>query len=299
MSVLVVGSVGIDHVKTATEEHHELLGGSASYASVAASFFNPVNLVGVVGDDFPERYRQLYRSRKIDIEGLETAKGKTFRWSGEYEVDMNNRKTLSIELNVFEHFQPKLPSAYKSSEFVLLANIAPALQSLVLDQMGKAKFVIADTMDLWINIARPDLMALIKRVDLLVLNDGEARMLTGKDNLIQAGRAIQAMGPKYVALKKGEHGCLLFGPDELFSVPAFPLERVPDPTGAGDCFVGALAGYCAQQDQVTFQVLKEAVLRGTVVASFNVEAFSLRRLENLTDAEIQQRLQEYLRLTRV
>ncbi|MES2310584.1 MAG: PfkB family carbohydrate kinase [Verrucomicrobiota bacterium] len=299
MSVLVVGSVGIDDVKTAEESHKDLLGGSASYAAVAASFFSPVNLVGVVGNDFPDAHRQLYTSKGVDINGLEVAAGETFRWSGEYEVDMNNRKTLSIALNVFETFQPKVPAAYRKSDIVLLANIAPALQSMVLDQMEKPRFVIADTMDLWINIARADLLALIKRVDMLILNDSEAKLLTGVTNTVVAGHEIQKMGPRYVAIKKGEHGCLLFGPDQLFAIPAFPLTRVPDPTGAGDCFAGGLAGYCAQQKTVDFQTLKEAVLRGTIVASYNVEAFSLKRLESLTASEIQSRLELYQRLTTI
>lgn len=299
MSVLVVGSVGIDDVKTAEESHKDLLGGSASYAAVAASFFNPVKLVGVVGNDFPDQYRKLYQAKGIDTTGLEIADGLTFRWSGEYEVDMNNRNTVSIALNVFEKFEPKVPASYRQSEIVLLANIAPALQSMVLDQMEKPRFVIADTMDLWINIAKEDLLKLIKRVDMLILNDSEAKLLTGVTNTVVAGHEIQKMGPRYVAIKKGEHGCLLFGPDQLFAVPAFPLTRVPDPTGAGDCFAGGLAGYCAQQPTVDFQVLKEAVLRGTIVASYNVEAFSLKRLEKLALSEIQNRLEHYKKLTTV
>lgn len=299
MSVLVVGSVGIDDVKTAHAEHKDLLGGSASYAAVAASFFSPVNLVGVVGNDFPQSYRDLYQAKGIDISGLEIAEGKTFRWSGEYEVDMNNRKTVSIALNVFENFQPKVPTAYQKSEIVLLANIAPALQSMVLDQVSKPRFVIADTMDLWINIAKEDLLNLIKRVDMLILNDSEAKLLTGNTNAVVAGQLIQKMGPRYVAVKKGEHGCLLFGPNELFAVPAFPLTSVPDPTGAGDCFAGGLAGFCAQQKTIDFNVLKKAVLQGTIVASYNVEAFSLRRLESLTSNEIQKRLSEYQKITSI
>lgn len=299
MSVLVVGSVGIDDVKTAQEAHQNLLGGSASYAAVAASFFSPVNLVGVVGNDFPQTYKDLYKSKGIDITGLEVADGLTFRWSGEYEVDMNNRKTLSIALNVFEKFQPKVPASYQKSEIVLLANIAPSLQSMVLDQVSKPRFVIADTMDLWINISKDDLLSLLKRVDMLILNDSEAKLLTGNTNAVSAGREIQKMGPRYVAVKKGEHGCLLFGPDQLYAVPAYPLTHVPDPTGAGDCFAGGLAGYCAQQKNVDFNVLKKAVLQGTIVASYNVEAFSLKRLEALSKNEIEKRLAHYQEITSV
>jgi sugar/nucleoside kinase (ribokinase family) len=287
--VLIVGSVALDTVKTQQAEHADLLGGSASYASVAASFFAPVRMVGVVGDDFPIIYRDLFQKRNIDLAGLETAAGKTFRWSGEYEVDMNNRRTLSVELNVFEKFEPKLPAAFQKTEYVLLANIAPSLQSRVLDQMAKPKFVVADTMDLWINVARPDLLALLKRVDMLILNDSEAKLLTEQVNLITAGRKIQALGPRYVVVKKGEHGALLFGPDEFFSTSAFPLESVFDPTGAGDCFAGALMGTVASTGDFSFSGLKRAVVQGSLVASFNVEQFSLKRLETLSLEEIIQR----------
>jgi sugar/nucleoside kinase (ribokinase family) len=287
--VLIVGSVALDTVKTQQAEHADLLGGSASYASVAASFFTPVRMVGVVGDDFPIIYRDLFQKRNIDLAGLETAAGKTFRWSGEYEVDMNNRRTLSVELNVFEKFEPKLPAAFQKTEYVLLANIAPSLQSRVLDQMAKPKFVVADTMDLWINVARPDLLALLKRVDMLILNDSEAKLLTEQVNLITAGRKIQALGPRYVVVKKGEHGALLFGPDEFFSTSAFPLESVFDPTGAGDCFAGALMGTVASTGDFSFSGLKRAVVQGSLVASFNVEQFSLKRLETLSLEEIVQR----------
>src|SRR5215210_1350213 len=208
MSVLVVGSIALDTVKTPVEEHADLLGGSASYAAVGASFFTGVNLVGVVGDDFPKEHIEYFGSRKIDLAGLQVVPGKTFRWSGEYHWDLNTRTTRSVELNVFEHFTPTLPPSYRETPFVLLANIAPSLQSHVLDQMARPQFVIADTMDLWINIAKDDLIALLARVDMLILNDGEARQLTGETSLIKAGNRIRALGPKYVAVKKGEHGCL-------------------------------------------------------------------------------------------
>ena len=287
MPVLVVGSIALDHIKTPFVEHSNLLGGSASYASVAASFFGPVNLVGVVGDDFPAEHRQLYIDRKIDIAGLEVATGKTFRWSGEYEVNMNNRQTLSVDLNVFETFEPKLPEAYRETPYVLLGNIAPSLQRMVCKQVRNPKFVVADTMDLWINIARPDLVELLKEVDMLILNDSEAKMLTEEDNLIKAGKKIVAMGPRYVAVKKGEHGCLLFGRDgEFFSTGAFPLEAISDPTGAGDCFAGGFIGHLARTDDTSFANLKEAVIQGTLVASYCCEEFSLRRLHTLEADEI-------------
>jgi sugar/nucleoside kinase (ribokinase family) len=290
MPVLVVGSIALDHIKTPTAEHRNLLGGSASYGAVAASFFGPVNLVGVIGDDFPPEHKQLYANRKIDLTGLELAAGQTFSWSGEYELNMNNRKTLSVALNVFEKFQPKLPESYRETPYVLLGNIAPSLQSMVCDQVRKPKFVVADTMDLWIGMAHADLLALLRKVDMLILNDSEARQLVEMDNLIQAGKKIATLGPRYVAVKKGEHGCLLFGSKgEFFSTGAFPLEKISDPTGAGDCFAGGFIGHLARTDDISFANLKEAIIQGTLVASFCCEEFSLRRLEKLTVEEIAER----------
>jgi len=290
MPVLVVGSIALDSIKTPTSEHHKLLGGSASYASVAASFFGPVNLVGVIGDDFPDKHKQLFADRKIDLTGLEIAEGETFAWSGEYEVNMNNRKTLSVALNVFEKFEPKLPEAYRATPYVLLGNIAPSLQRMVCKQIMQPKFVVADTMDLWIGMARADLVDLLKEVDMLILNDSEAKQLVEDDSIIRAGKKIASMGPRYVAVKKGEHGCLLFGRDgEFFSTGAFPLESIHDPTGAGDCFAGGFIGHLARTDDTSFANLKEAVIQGTLVASFCCEEFSLRRLEKLTVEEISAR----------
>src|SRR6184192_108423 len=234
MSVLVLGSIALDTVKTPVEEHSDLLGGSASYAAVAASFFSPVKLVGVVGNDFPESEFDFWKSRKIDSEGVQRVNGKTFRWSGEYSWDLNTRETRSIALNVFEHFKPVLPESYRQTDFVLLANIAPSLQSHVLDQMERPRFVVADTMDLWIETTRADLDMLLTRIDLLILNDSEAREITKETSLIKAGRRIQKFGPVHVAIKKGEHGALLFGEgDKFFSCGAYPLEDIHDPTGQG------------------------------------------------------------------
>src|SRR5215211_1680339 len=290
MSVLIVGSIALDTVKTPVEEHADLLGGSASYAALGASFFSPVQLVGVVGDDFPQSEFGFWESRKIDAAGVQRVPGKTFRWSGEYAWDMNTRETRSVALNVFEHFRPALPAAYRKTDFVLLANIAPALPAHVLDQMEKPRFVVADTMDLWIEIARTDLDALLPRVDLLILNDSEAREFTKETSLIKAGRRIRAAGPKYVAIKKGEHGALLFGEDEFFSCGAYPLEDIHDPTGAGDTFAGGMAGYLSSAKQVpTFANLRRAVIYGSVLASFNVEAFSLERMRTLTMEEVRGR----------
>lgn len=290
MSVLIVGSIALDTVKTPVEEHADLLGGSASYAALSASFFTPVKLVGVVGDDFPESEFDFWKSRQIDASGVQRVTGKTFRWSGEYAWDMNTRETRSVALNVFEHFRPELPENYRETDFVLLANIAPALQSHVLDQMKRPRFVVADTMDLWIETTRADLDALLPRVDLLILNDSEARELTKETSLIRAGRKIRQFGPKYVAIKKGEHGALLFGEDEFFSSGAYPLEDIHDPTGAGDTFAGGMAGYLATTSGTpNFARLRRAVIYGSVLASFNVEAFSLERLRTLTMDEVKAR----------
>src|SRR5437773_5076940 len=268
MSLLIIGSIALDTVKTPVEEHSNLLGGSASYAALGASFFSPVRLVGVVGNDFPEAEFEFWKSRKIDSEGVQRANGKTFRWSGEYSWDLNTRETRSIALNVFEHFKPALPESYRQTDFVLLANIAPSLQSHVLDQVERPRFVVADTMDLWIETTRSDLDALLRRVDLLILNDSEAREITKETSLIKAGRRIREYGPRYVAIKKGEHGALLFGEGQFFSAGAYPLEDIHDPTGAGDTFGGGFAGYLAAhvRENVTFDVMRIAVIYGSVLA---------------------------------
>ena len=308
MSLLVLGSIALDTVKTPIEERADLLGGSASYAAVAASFFSPVNLVGIVGEDFPKEHIEFFKARDIDLAGLQVVPGKTFRWSGEYMWDMNQRETRSVELNVFENFTPDLPEAYKSARMVLLGNIAPALQHHVLDQLTRPHFVIADTMDLWINIAKEELVRLIAMVDMLILNDGEARELTGETSLIKAGRRIREMGPSAVAIKKGEHGCLLFGDGQFFSCPAYPLEDIHDPTGAGDCFAGGLAGYLAsrhlsdadlsEKKEIPFEYLRQAVVEGSVIASFNVESFSMDRLRAVSKADIAERYGIFRTLSR-
>ena len=291
MPVLIVGSVAIDSVKTQLEERQEVLGGAASYASIGASFFSPVNLVGIVGTDFPPEYIELFKSRGINLNGLEVAEGRTFRWSGEYEWDMNQRKTLDLELNVFENFKPKIPEAYKRTPIILLGNISPVLQNHVLDQVENPQFVVADTMDLWISTTKPALIDLLKRVDLLVLNDSEARQLTTETSLIRAGRKLMQLGPEFVAIKKGEHGCLLLSKDHFFSCGAFPLEDIHDPTGAGDTFAGGFAGYLAGLEKKVFEFadLKKAVVYGSLLASFCVESFSLDRLKTLSREEIDER----------
>jgi sugar/nucleoside kinase (ribokinase family) len=298
MSVLVVGSTALDSIKTPKAENPRLLGGSASHAAVAASFFAPVKLIGVVGHDFPKKYLQLYRKHRIDLDGLQTCEGKTFHWSGEYEVNMNNRRTLLTELGVFESFTPHLPDLHKRSPYVLLANIAPALQHHVLDQMARPKFVIADTMDLWLNIALEDLIRLLRRVDAFVLNESEAHQLTQEDNVYAAARKIHKLGPKYVIIKKGSHGAVLSGPDGYFSAPAYPLGKVVDPTGAGDSFVGGLIGYLASAKGGIDRNLRRAIIHGTVVASFCCEGFGLNRTTRITRKHINERVRTLESLAR-
>ncbi|MEP6664755.1 MAG: PfkB family carbohydrate kinase, partial [Verrucomicrobiota bacterium] len=298
MSVLIVGSTALDSIKTPKAENPRLLGGSASHAAVAASFFAPVKLVGVVGRDFPKRYVSLYKKHKIDLEGLQIADGKTFHWSGEYEVNMNNRRTLATELGVFETFSPKLPASYQKSDFVLLANIAPSLQSHVLDQMRKPKFVVADTMDLWLNIALPDLLKLLKRVDGFVLNDSEARQLTKEDNIVNALKKIHKLGPRYVIVKKGEHGAMLSSPKGLFLSPAFPLSHVVDPTGAGDSFVGGMMGYLSTANGSVDFNIRRAMVYGSVTASFCCEGFGLKFTTRITRKAIDDRVKQLENLAR-
>ena len=300
MSVIVVGSVALDTVKTPDAEQADLLGGSASYAAVAASFYSPVNLIGVVGEDFPARHLELFKARGVNLDGLESVQGgSTFRWSGEYFDDLNTRETRDVALNVLENFRPKLAGHQKGSRIVLLANCAPATQMEVLDQCENPDFVIADTMDLWIQIAHDDLLALLKRVDLLILNDSEAKMLTATNNLITSGYRLRDFGPKNVIVKKGEHGALLFGEKEFFTIGAYPLQELHDPTGAGDTFAGGIAGYLAKyaKGEPSFKELVQALVHGTILASFTCESFSTRRLEELTSADIEKRYAEFRNLT--
>jgi sugar/nucleoside kinase (ribokinase family) len=298
MSVLIVGSTALDSIKTPKAENPRLLGGSASHAAVAASFFSPVKLVGVVGDDFPKRYIQLYKRHRIDLEGLQILPGKTFHWSGEYEVNMNNRRTLLTELGVFETFTPTLPKTHQSAPFVLLANIAPSLQGHVLDQMQRPKFVAADTMDLWLNIALADLIKLIKRLDCFVLNDSEAHQLTKEDNVFGALKKIHKMGPKYVIIKKGSHGSLLSSPKGIFICPAYPLHSVVDPTGAGDSFVGGMMGYLATAKGSVDDNIRRGMIYGSIVASFCCEGFGLVRTTKIKRSDIGRRVKELEKLTR-
>jgi sugar/nucleoside kinase (ribokinase family) len=297
-SVLIVGTTALDSIKTPTAQHTRLLGGSASHAALAASFFAPVRMVGVVGEDFPKGYVRLYRKHGIDLEGLQVAPGKTFHWSGEYEVNMNNRRTLTTELGVVETFTPRLPERYLDSPFVLLANIAPALQHHVLDQMRRPKLVVADTMDLWLNIALADLLKLLRRVDGFVLNESEARQLTKEDNLFRAARKIHRLGPRFVIVKKGEHGAILSSARGVFLAPAYPLHEVVDPTGAGDSFVGGIMGYLAGTKGAVEDNLRRAMIYGSVVASFCCEGFGVKATARTTRLRIEERRRELEKLSR-
>ena len=293
MSLLVVGSIAFDSIETPNGSVANALGGSATYFSMAASFFTKPRLVGVVGEDFPEHHRQLLANHQVDTSGLVTAPGKTFRWKGRYHQDMNTRDTLEVHLNVFGSFDPMLPARFRDSTHVFLANGSPTLQAKVLDQAPAAKLVIADTMDLWIETQHDELLALLPRVDGLLLNDSEARLLTGKDNMVQAGHAVRRLGPKFVIIKKGEHGAMLFSEDGVFVVPAYPTPDVIDPTGAGDCFAGGLMGYLDSDASPPPGRLRRAMAIGTVIASLAVEDFGLGRLTKTDREEIDGRLERY------
>jgi sugar/nucleoside kinase (ribokinase family) len=297
VSILVVGSVALDTVKTPFGQGKDLLGGSAVYFSYAASFFHPVRLVAVVGQDFPAGYLELIKKRNIDLEGLEKKQGQTFRWSGEYNYNLNERKTLSVQLNVFAQFHPRVPESYKNSEYIFLANIDPDLQDQILNQMRKPKLIICDTMDHWIAEKKESLLKLIKKVDILILNDGEIRQLCQEYNLIKAARRLLMLGPRIVVVKRGEHGVIMFSPEFHFATIGYPLEEVYDPTGAGDCFGGGFAGYLAKVKSLSEDNLKRAIIYGSVMASFNVEDFSLNRLIVLTTEEIENRFREFKKLT--
>ena len=296
MSLLVVGTTALDSIKTPYAENPRLLGGSASHAAVAASFFAKAHLVGAVGEDFPRKYINLYHKHGLCLEGLDQLSGQTFHWSGEYEVNMNNRRTLDTVLGVIENYSPTLPVAYTRLPYVLLANIAPDLQGHVLDQMKRPKFIVADTMDLWLNIARPAVLKLLKRIDCLVLNDSEAAQLVEEDNVVAALPRIHKLGPKYVIVKKGEHGAILSGPKGLFVAPAYPLKTVVDPTGAGDSFVGGLMGYLASQKGSLDKNLRAAIIHGTVTASFCCQDFGLKKTTKVKKYDLNKRVRELTKM---
>ena len=292
-SVLVVGSIAFDSIEAPTGVVEETLGGSATFFSYVASFFTRPRLVGVVGEDFPDRYRHVFARREIDTAGLTTQKGQTFRWKGKYHQDMNTRDTLEVHLNVFGTFDPELPPRFHDSTHVFLANASPQVQARVLDQVRRPTLVMADTMDLWISTQRDALLALLPRVDGLLLNDSEAKLLSDEDNLVKAGHAVRRLGPKFVIVKKGEHGAMLFSDDGIFVVPAYPTAEVVDPTGAGDSFAGGVLGYLASDDSPPPGRLRRAMAYGTVAASLTVEGFGLDRLLRTSREEIDGRLETY------
>ena len=295
--LLVVGSVAFDNVITPQAEKERILGGAASYCSFAASYYSPVRMVGVVGNDFGESDMDRLRARGIDLEGVQRDEsGPTFFWKGKYHENFNRRDTLDIRLNVFENFRPDLPQSYIDSEFVLLGNINPALQSHVLDQLSGNSFVLADTIDLWIETEREALLSLIKKVSLFVINDSEAEELTGETNVILAGNKLRQMGPDSVIVKKGEHGAVLFHEDGMFALPAYPFTQLHDPTGAGDSFAGALIGRLASRNSSGFSAIKEAMLYATCTASLTVEAFGCDRLESAGKAVIEERVESLKQL---
>jgi sugar/nucleoside kinase (ribokinase family) len=297
MNVLVVGSVALDTVRTPFGARESILGGSAAYFAVAASYFSPVRLVAAVGEDFREEDRAVLQGRGIDLSGLITVRGRTFRWEGEYGFDLNNPRTLRTELGVFDGFLPVLSDSFRDSEVVFLANIDPEIQAAVLDQVRQPRFVACDTMNFWIETRRDALVRTLGRVDGLLINDGEARQLTGEPNLVRAAQAIRRMGPGTIVIKRGEYGALLFREQGVFSAPAYPLENVLDPTGAGDSFAGGFVGYLAKLGVFTDETIRRAVIVGSVMASLNVEDFSLARIGRTSPSEIRARYREFHRLT--
>jgi sugar/nucleoside kinase (ribokinase family) len=297
MPLLVVGTVALDSVETPSERRDNLLGGSAVYFCYGASYFSSVRLVGVVGDDWPDEHTQMLQSRGIDTLGLQVLEGqKTFRWTGKYQPNMNDRETLEIHLNAFAQFDPVLPETLRRSHFVFLANGSPQVQLRVLDQVPGARLTVADTMDLWIHEELEDLRKLLKRIDGLVLNDSEAKLLTGDHNLVRAGHKVREMGPKFVVIKKGEHGAMFFSEHETYVLPAYPTEQVIDPTGAGDSFAGGMMGFLAEQGNFEPTTLKKAMAYGIVVASYTVEDFSLDRMQNIERVDLDQRLHEFIQM---
>lgn len=297
MPLLVVGSIALDSVETPSETRDNVLGGSAVYFSYAASYFSSVRLVGVVGEDWPREHTELLEVRNIDTSGIQVIPGgKTFRWRGKYETNMNDRETLEVHLNVFEKFDPVLPEEYRRCKFLFLANGSPVVQMKVLDQVPGASLTVADTMDLWISTQHDELLQLLKRIDGLVLNDSEAKLLTDDENLVRAGHKVREMGPRFVIIKKGEHGAMFFSEHETYVMPAYPTADVVDPTGAGDSFAGGMMGYLAEKGNFEPQTLKEAMAYGTLAASFNVEDFSLERFKSIDRADIDQRMQEYRKM---
>ena len=299
MSILVVGTVAFDAIETPFGKTDKIVGGAATYICLSSSFFiNKLNLVSVVGEDFPNEAIQMLKNKSVDIEGLQIKKGeKTFFWSGKYHNDMNTRDTLDTQLNVLENFDPIVPEKFQESEFLMLGNLMPSVQKKVLDQMKKRpKLVVLDTMNFWMDLFMDDLKEALKEVDVLTINDEEARQLSGEYSLVKAAKIILAMGPKYLIIKKGEHGALLFNNEEVFFAPALPLEEVFDPTGAGDSFAGGFIGYLAKTDDISFENMKRAVINGSAMASFCVEKFGTQKLTEINQDDVDARINEFVNL---
>jgi sugar/nucleoside kinase (ribokinase family) len=297
MSVLVVGTVAFDSIETPAGSVERVLGGSASYFALGASYFAPVRIVGVIGQDFPQDYLDLFTERGVDIQGIKQERGDTFHWRGRYHEDINLRDTIELHLNVLAGFEPQLPENYRDAEYVFLGNIDPVMQLEVLNQIRRLKLVVCDTMDHWIRESTADLKKVLQRIEMLVLNDSEARLLSGYNNIVQAARAILRMGPKMVLIKRGEYGVLQFSDSTMFATPAYPLEEVFDPTGAGDSFAGGLMGQLARSGDLSQGGLRRAIVYGTVVASFTVEDFGVKRLTDLSLPQIEERYQRFVQLT--
>jgi len=299
-NILAVGSLAFDSISTPAGTAEKVLGGSLNFFSISASFFNPLQLVGVVGEDFPKEHLDFLAKRRIDTSGISTVPGKTFHWTGKYENDLNEAITLSTQLNVFEHFNPQIPEKFRDAEYVFLGNIAPELQLSVLDQVRKPKLIALDSMNFWITGKRDALLKVLPRIDLLSINEGEAKLLAGELNVVLAAEKILKMGPKAIVVKRGEYGAFLFFQNEIFSAPAVPIRKVVDPTGAGDTFAGGVIGFLASQGSgLERNALRKAVLFGSVMASFTVEDFSFRRLASLERPEIDTRMQELLNTMKV
>jgi sugar/nucleoside kinase (ribokinase family) len=301
MSILVVGTVAFDAIETPFGKTDKIVGGAATYICLSSSFFaKNLNLVSVVGEDFPSDAIQMLKNKSVDIDGLQIKKGeKTFFWSGKYHNDMNTRDTLDTQLNVLENFDPIVPEKYQESEFLMLGNLMPSVQKKVLSQMKKRpKLVVLDTMNFWMDLFMDDLKEALKEVDVLTINDEEARQLSGEYSLVKAAKLILAMGPKYLIIKKGEHGALLFNNEEVFFAPALPLEEVFDPTGAGDSFAGGFIGYLAKTNDISFENMKRAVINGSAMASFCVEKFGTQKLTEITQEDVNARINEFVKLVK-
>ena len=296
IKLVIVGSIGIDSIETPYAKEKNILGGSASYACVAASFFSNIGMIGVIGSDFPNSFKKLWKDMDINLDGLQIQEGKTFRWSGKYEENMDNRETISTELNVFENFQPSIPNSYKNVPYLFLGNIHPKLQLDVLNKMNSPRFVLIDTMDLWINTAKKELEEVISKSNMLTLNESEARLYTNKNDLICAAKELLKIGPDYILIKKGVNGAILYSKDSIFLLHAYPVETCCDPTGAGDSFAGGLMGFLSKYDTINEKTIREAMTFGTITASFGIEEFSLNKFQKINKKDIDNRVSKFLKM---